>query len=557
MKARSPSARKYTFKKYMDTMESRPSSIGTKPSRTNFQFDYSPESMAEQVEIISEAAADASESQKKKMKQTPLIDTIIEIVADFLRSSGRVCYGGTAINALLPDEMKFYDPDLDIPDYDFFSPAPNVDMKTLVENYVNKGFTNVEGKPGAHMGTYNVFVNYIKVADITYMPPRLYSRIFEDSIERDGLNYASPDYLRMAAYLELSRPSGQTDRWEKVYKRLMLLNKAHPIKTSACENAVHDHIVRTGNVKEIQGLVPILNKFMKNFVIENDVVMFGARAIEFYNIMGDSSKRVTPLNKKKYMFFDHHLLANNPEVTAESCVNGLKMLIGIDRIKMKHVDGFGENIPEHIAISINDVPCIFIYKTVACHSYYEIPYGEEKEGKKLKIATIETMMNFFLAFITAEPEKYNVNAILCAAEYLINLSYWQKINSKSLASYPLTCLGDQPTIEEMRKHKNEKYKEFKESNDKHNFDLYFSTYKAEDVLRKRGKSLRTSPEVIKSPLRRSVHSIKHEGPNTERKTRKRVPIEDFAAKKRVSYRRKSSRKSKGSSTFFKALFNKK
>ena len=31
-----------------------------------------------------------------------------------------------------------------------------------------------------------------------------------------------PNYLRMAMYLELSRPDGDVSRWEKVLKRLTL-----------------------------------------------------------------------------------------------------------------------------------------------------------------------------------------------------------------------------------------------------------------------------------------------------------------------------------------------
>ena len=38
----------------------------------------------------------------------------------------------------------------------------------------------------------------------------------------------------MLMYLELSRPSGNISRWEKVLKRLILLNKNHPIKNPKC-----------------------------------------------------------------------------------------------------------------------------------------------------------------------------------------------------------------------------------------------------------------------------------------------------------------------------------
>ena len=38
----------------------------------------------------------------------------------------------------------------------------------------------------------------------------------------------------MAMYLELSRPDGDTSRWEKVLKRITLLNKNYPLIGKKC-----------------------------------------------------------------------------------------------------------------------------------------------------------------------------------------------------------------------------------------------------------------------------------------------------------------------------------
>ena len=54
----------------------------------------------------------------------------------------------------------------------------------------------------------------------------------------DNISYASPNFLRMSMYLELSRPKGDVGRWEKVLKRLILLNKHYPIKEYDCKNTV-------------------------------------------------------------------------------------------------------------------------------------------------------------------------------------------------------------------------------------------------------------------------------------------------------------------------------
>ena len=51
-----------------------------------------------------------------------------------------------------------------------------------------------------------------------------------DAIQVANIFYCPPNYLRMAMYLELSRPDGDVSRWEKVLKRLTLLNKHYPMK---------------------------------------------------------------------------------------------------------------------------------------------------------------------------------------------------------------------------------------------------------------------------------------------------------------------------------------
>ena len=151
-----------------------------------------------------------------------------------MRSKKRICYGGTAINNILPFEYQFYDKNVELPDYDFFSPEPLKDAKHLADIYYKKGFTEVEAKAGIHAGTFKVFVNFIPVADITYLVPELYKRLSKEAISVSGINYTPPNYLRMLMYLELSRPRGDISRWEKVLKRLTLLNKNYPLRGKDC-----------------------------------------------------------------------------------------------------------------------------------------------------------------------------------------------------------------------------------------------------------------------------------------------------------------------------------
>ena len=106
--------------------------------------------------------------------------------------------------------------------------------KKGLDLYYKKGFTKIEAKAGVHSGTFKVFVNFIPVADITFLVPELYKKIAKTAVNINGIYYTPPNYLRMLMYLELSRPKGDPSRWEKVLKRISLLNKNYPLKGKYC-----------------------------------------------------------------------------------------------------------------------------------------------------------------------------------------------------------------------------------------------------------------------------------------------------------------------------------
>ena len=75
----------------------------------------------------------------------------------------------------------------------------------------------------------------------------------------------------MAMYLELSRPKGDVSRWEKVLKRLTLLNKNFPMKNPRCN---HLNFVR-----EFVGVNPNkIYNIIKQSSINQGLVFFGSYA---------------------------------------------------------------------------------------------------------------------------------------------------------------------------------------------------------------------------------------------------------------------------------------
>ena len=150
-----------------------------------------------ELAILRSAVDKVQSREGERLLHTPSVQKIIEIVEKFLRNKKRICYGGTAINNILPTEFQFYHKDIELPDYDFFSPEPLKDAKTLADIYAKEGFTEVEAKSGMHGGTFKVFVNFIPVADITFVPKALYNSIKKHSIVKAGIYYAP---ARLFAY---------------------------------------------------------------------------------------------------------------------------------------------------------------------------------------------------------------------------------------------------------------------------------------------------------------------------------------------------------------------
>ena len=128
----------------------------------------SPSFQDQELEILRKAVDKNQKKIRKKIVNNPDIKRIINIVEKFLVQNKRICYGGTAINNILPIEDQFYDREVDIPDYDFFSPEALKDAKKLADIYLQQGFEEVTASAGMHPGTFKVFSRFSKSWIVTF-----------------------------------------------------------------------------------------------------------------------------------------------------------------------------------------------------------------------------------------------------------------------------------------------------------------------------------------------------------------------------------------------------
>lgn len=424
-----------------------------------------------ELEVLRNAVDKAEEKAGKKLTHSDEVKEIISIVETFLREKKLICYGGTAINNILPVQDQFYNKDIEIPDYDFFSYSALDDAKRLADVYASKGYTDVEAKSGVHHGTYKVFVNFIPVADITFIPKDLFKAIQRDAIRVDGILYAPPDYLRMAMFLELSRPKGDVSRWEKVLKRLTLLNKNYKMRNPRC-----DHIDFMRGFEGSKEDERDIYETVKSSIIDQGLVFFGGYASELYS-------RYMP-RKDQYKFQrkspDFDALSLDPKRSANIIKERLQDE-GFHNVKVHKNKSFGEIIAPHYDITVGDDTVAFIYEPLACHSYNVIRI----KGRKVKVATIDTMLSFYLAFLYANRPYYDHDRIYCMAQYLFLVQSRNRLQQKGvLKRFSLQCIGIQPTLEDMRNEKSKKFEELKTKRGSREYEEWFLRYTPGDNEKK-------------------------------------------------------------------------
>tara|TARA_Y100000768_G_scaffold206226_1_gene155406 strand:+ start:1818 stop:3458 length:1641 start_codon:yes stop_codon:yes gene_type:complete len=416
----------------------------------------------------------------KNYNKPEQINNMIVILEDYLRKHKLICYGGTAINNILPVEDQFYNKDTEIPDYDFFSPNAIHDAKVLADIYYKNGYTDVEAKAGVHEGTYKLFVNFIPIADITYQDPEIYDAINNEAIMVDGILYAPPNYLRMSMYLELSRPEGDVSRWEKILKRLILLNKHYPMKNPKCNSLNFMRNFEHGYTKKTASIYTIV----KDSLIDQGCVFFGGFAATLYGkYMPKDEKKTLEKNP------DFDVLAIDPERSAIITKERLESE-NIKNVKIFQRDSIGEIIPEHYEIKVAHETVAFIYSPIACHSFNKI----KLEHKTVKVATIDTMLSFFLAFIYTDRPYYDRERILCMAQYLFYVQSKNRLKQKGLLRrFSISCYGEQDTIADIRAKKAQKYRflskrkynpKFKKEYEK-NFLKYSPEFDSRKTLKKK------------------------------------------------------------------------
>ena len=451
------------------------------------------DTIEEKENDLLQKAIDKSEKKMGyEMVQSETNKAIFNIIEGFIKQKKLICYGGTAINNILPKKAQFYNKNFEVPDYDVFSKNALKDAKELVDLFFKKGYESTEVRSAMVIGTYKIYVNFVAVVDITQMDPNLYNIFKKRGIKKEGIFYSPVNFLRMEMYKELSHPQGEISRWEKVLKRLALLNKYYPIHNDKCYEV---NFMR--DFKGKQQLGEDIYDIIKKILIEHGVVFFGGYASNLYS-------RYMPVAEKKVLKHipDFDVLSTDAKQAAEDVKKEL-IKNGFHNIKINKKDALWKIIPLHYEIVLeSDIVCV-IYETIACHSYNTI----KEDNETIKVASIETMFNFLFAFLFKDDKYYDHIRIMCMAEFLFQVQQKNRLKQKGLLKrFSTNCYGTQITPEKLREIKSEKFIELQDKKGSKEYEKYFIRYNPLELLEKKKMETRKRKRM---ELKNSDKNKKH------------------------------------------------
>jgi hypothetical protein len=409
------------------------------------------------MESIEKAVEIAEERNGRREARNPEIRKAIEVVYKFIQHDDVILYGGTAINNLLPVGDQFYHPKSSIPDYDMFSETPQLHAMIIADLLKEADIHEIEVRPGVHMGTFKVFANYTAVADVTFLDSEIFDRMWDDAIEKDGVMYSNPNFLRMSMYLELSRPRGDVSRWTKVFKRLALLNKAYPIK---CPRSDSEEDILEDPTD------------IESFLADNDAVILGLHASQIHD------------RKIRAWDLPVDLLVTSKDM--DDTVENLKgILVGT---KSEVHPAIGEFVSRHVDITKKDRLIVRVFETQACHSYHIMQDGT-------KVASIPTILQFFMSFLYADKKmnkELDLNRLLCVAQRLVDLAQGEKHSRRFRFLTPLDCIGDQETLTDVRTEKAKLYNKLSENRGSPEFLRSFFSYNPAQLTKTQKQHIRSA-----------------------------------------------------------------
>lgn len=467
-----------------------------------------------EVEFIKSAANKITQKQKDdqvwddRVAKKDVVKQMLAILVAFLQKKKLVCYGGTAINNILPIDAQFYDFEKEIADYDFYSPDALKDTDDLAHIFADAGFLEVEAKSAVHFGTLKVFVDFLPIADITQIPRGLFENLRKNAIVRDGVYYAPPDFLRMNIYAELCMPKLNISRWEKIYKRFITLNEHFPVETDGESGACHFDAAeerRKGGTVAVEAVGVAIQIARKTFV-DMGLVFIGGYVVSQLSdqTWGVPTKQSDLVDlQENFIFID--VLCDDLQKTASAVKQQLVSAFANSKtgkmyakmFKLVPHKGYMDVMPSSVEIHLGSSRIAHIYEANHCYSY-NILKSEDDTKRIINVASIDTMIYFFLLFHYLDKPYYNKKRLMCMAHFVMKLAQKHSLAEREgiFSRYTHQCYGHDHPPQVLMMDKKRKYKELAKNRG-------LTAFKFMYFRKSYGKKTKRNYHIIGKPSRRT------------------------------------------------------
>lgn len=236
-------------------------------------------------------------NEKEQISKYKNTIKLMEDVLKFIKKKKLMLYGGFAINMLLPEKYKFYSNNM-INDYDCYSKQAEKDAYELAVYLHKKNYNYIQVKKALHENTFRVYAELIQVIDITSINKELYDNLYNVTLKERKTNmykyYKKLDLyivpfilLKRNLYYELARPKGSYYRWDKVYKRINLLNN---IK-------INENTIKRKKYAKIQDDLKDIISLLLKHIKTKEYPIIGNYALKIYkNIKDPDCCRINSLD---------------------------------------------------------------------------------------------------------------------------------------------------------------------------------------------------------------------------------------------------------------------
>lgn len=407
------------------------------------------------VSVVEKQLARIEELAEKKAAELEAANyekysALFDIAIAYFKKKPVLMYGGTAINDLLPERLKFYGEKV-LPDLDVFVTEDRVEAiaQGLVNEYTAKGYDLAAYKPALHENTLKVYAQGVQVADVSGVPRKAYATLRKGSVRSSlGIPLVNTAFLRWSLHAMLAQPY-DSHRWKKVYERIVAFYQVYPPAACDAAKAMSVPAAGVGVSAAERAVAGDIHAGVARFVKSNGLVMFGFDAVRLF-LPGQFREDAVAASSQP-MF--NLLVAEEPRAMAYELVKALRARAKEARageagaaarslsdpavFRVSAVYPGDAFVPDHVIVYYKKRPIAALYHSESCMSFVPV--------RGFRIASLQTIIRMYMALMLSAHEHHKKEQPACVANALSWL-HLKLVKSPSrrklLEQFVLTCYGE-------------------------------------------------------------------------------------------------------------------